>query len=140
MSEIGTGIEYPKLTIDGREYDVKFSRSALYRLDKAGFDIRTLGQEIGRWFPHQDPVTKEQVNGNIRISVLVDVLHAAIGDQVRVTPEQLADMVLPISLPPSEISARTAEIAIAITKAIAKTRPPVQPVAPAAAANGAQPN
>jgi hypothetical protein len=122
-----SGIEYPKLTIEGREYEVKFSRSAIYRLDKAGFDLRSLPGEIQGWFPRTDPVTKEAIPGRVRFSVVIDILHAAIGDQLRGTPEQLAELVGP---------ERVSEVLTVLVQAMAKTKPPTQQV-PVPAATGA---
>ncbi len=41
MSETnGTGVQYPTIELNGRPYDVKFTRAALYRMEKAGISFR----------------------------------------------------------------------------------------------------
>lgn len=113
---IGSGVEYPTLVIGGVSYVVKFSRGALYRLDKAGFDLRQLGPQLQQWFPKKlDDGT--EIPGNLRLSVLVDVLHSAIGDKFLGSPEQLAEA----------LGENIAEAAIAVVQAIAKMKPSPQP-------------
>lgn len=113
--QIGSGVEYPKLTIDGREYEVKFSRAAIYRLDKSGFDLRLLAGEVRGWLPSSE--NGIETPGRVRYSVMIDILHAAVGDQLRCTAEQLAELVGP---------ERTAEVAAAILGAMVKTKPSPQ--------------
>lgn len=122
----GNGIEYPKIEIAGTEYTVKFTRAALYRLDKAGFDLRTLATEIGRWLPKDTPSGRQ--DGYVRLSVLFDVLHAAIMDQLPpgTLPADLVAMALPDSMPLEEVSKRTAQIGVAIILAIGKMPLPAQ--------------
>ncbi len=125
---IGSGIEYPSLLIEGRLYVVKFGRAALYRLDKQGFDLRTLPTQINAWFPRKDADGNE-ISGSVRYSVLIDVLHAAVGDQLRCNPEELAEMVGPD---------RTAEVAMALVQSLSKMQPSARPTPqePAAVISG----
>jgi hypothetical protein len=132
-SGIGSGIEYPTLIIEGRAYVVKFGRAAMYRLDKQGFDLRTLPTQINGWFPKLDEFGKE-IPGSVRYSVLIDVLHAAVGDQLRCTTEELAEMVGP---------ERTPEVAMALIQSLSKMQPSAKPTLqePAAAmVSGEKPN
>lgn len=127
-TSIGSGIEYPTLLIEGRPYVVKFGRAAMYRLDKQGFDLRTLPQQINAWFPRKNEFG-EEVPGSVRYSVLIDVLHAAVGDQLRCTTEELAEMVGP---------ERTPEVAMALIQSLSKMQPSARPTPqePAAAISG----
>lgn len=124
----GSGIVYPTVEIAGRKYTVRFSRVALYRLDRAGFDIRTLAGEIQRWLPRE--TTTGHREGYVRLSVLFDVLHSAVSDQLPTgtTAEQLVEMALPHDMPPEEVPKKTAEYATAIILALGKMRPPTQSV------------
>jgi hypothetical protein len=71
-----TGIEYPTIELGGKTYIVKFSRGILYRLGKAGVDIRTtrgLGDTI-----------------NMPFTQLVDAYHVVIAFEG--THEELAEL------------------------------------------------
>jgi hypothetical protein len=118
----GTGIEYPTIEIAGKRYTVKFSRGALYRLDKAGFDLRELGPSIQRWFPNGGR------DGNVRLSVLFDVLHSAIAEQLPtgMNAMELCELALPMDSPGEETQKRVVEIATAIIQALIKMAPPAQ--------------
>jgi hypothetical protein len=125
ITPIGSGIDYPTLTLsDGVTYTVRFTRASVYRLDKAGFDVRKLGSEIQAWFP-KDLGNGLVQNGNLRFSVLVDVLHASITPQYTGTTDDLAELLdLPYVQP----------AALAVINALAKTWPsaqkPVETTAP----------
>lgn len=125
---IGSGVDYPTLEIDGKTYTVKFSRAALYRLDKAGFDLRTLPDELRQWFPHKDEAGRE-IPGRARLSVVIDILHAAISKEFHGTPEDLAEVTDP---------ERTAEIVSALVLAMSKMQPPTKRAPAAAAQTGEQ--
>ena len=120
---IGSGVEYPTLQIDGKTYTVKFTRAAIYRLDKAGFDLRSLPTELKSWFPHKEG--DDEVPGRVRFSVMIDILHAILGRELRCTAEELAEMIDPT---------RTPEVATALILAMSKMQPPAvrQPQATAA--------
>lgn len=124
ITPIGSGIQYPTLTLpDGVTYVVKFSRASVYRLDKAGFDVRSLGTEIQRWFP-KDLGNGLIQNGNVRFSVLVDVLHASIAPQFTGSADELAEM---LDLPLVPIAAQ------AVVESLAKMSPSTQRPAEATA-------
>lgn len=74
-----TGIVYPKITLGGVEYELKFSRGSLFRrMGNAG--VANLGDLMG---------------GNlIGFAKMIDTLHAILGDQYRGSADDLADMVL----------------------------------------------
>ena len=112
ISYNGTGIDYPRLTLGGVEYELKFTRGALlYRISRRGISVSTL----------RDPER--------RIAAGVDILHAIIGDQFGGTPEQLADLVF--------TEEKFAEVIQAVTVAVGKVFPPK--AEPAQAAAGAAP-
>jgi hypothetical protein len=72
----GTGVEYPKITLGGVEYEVKFTRAVMYRMGKLGIKF--------------EPTIKPDRVTVANFSQLVDVLHLAISFQG--TPEQLAEL------------------------------------------------
>jgi|SRR5215831_4986972 len=109
----GSGIQYPTIEIAGKTYTVKFSRAAFYRLGKAGFDLR-------QFAPLKD--------GLIAFSILFDLLHAAIADQlpVKLETEELVDMALPIDMPHEAARKRLEEIGSIVREAFSKIAPPPQ--------------
>lgn len=64
MQPNGSPVEYPTVSIDGVHYPVKFSNRALYRLDKAGVDLRAFGEKLKA--------------GRIGVSMIYDLLSAAL--------------------------------------------------------------
>lgn len=60
----GSPIEYPTVTVDGQEYQVKFSNRAIYRLDKAGVDLQQFGEKLK--------------SGRVGMSQVFDLLAATI--------------------------------------------------------------
>lgn len=42
-----TGIEYPKVELGGKSYEIKFTRAALYRLDDAGITFNPRFTQAG---------------------------------------------------------------------------------------------
>lgn len=74
-----TPIEYPTLTLsNGETVTVKFSKAAFYRMSKSGFDLSRLGD-------------KNQTFASY--AVIIDLLHIAVADQIKCTPDQLADLI-----------------------------------------------
>ena len=120
---IGSGVEYPTLEIDGKVYTIKFSRASFYRLDKAGFDLKTLPNQFKEWFPRIE--NGVEIPGQARFSVVIDVLHAAISKEFRGTAEDLAEVIDPERL-------ASGEVVTALTIAMLKMLPP--PVKPQATA------
>lgn len=116
MLNNGTGVEYPKLTLDGVAYEVKFTRAMLYRMEKLGVKFA--------------PTFKNE-NGKATVAMslanLVDVLHVATG--YRGTHEELAEAVF------DQRNAAVDALMVAWGKAFP---PPPQPQA-AAEANPASP-
>lgn len=80
MENNAMGIEFPTLDLGGKTYVVKFSGSALYRLEKLSV-----------------PVAFEKAeNGGVQLKLkqMVDMLHPIIN--FAGTHEDLADLVMPI--------------------------------------------
>jgi hypothetical protein len=108
----GTGIEYPKITLGGVEYELKVTRGALiYRFSQRGISLASLKDE-----------TK-------RVSACIDALHAMMGSQFAGTPEELTEMIF--------AEDKFKESLHAVMVAVGKVSPPK--VEPAQAAAGAAP-
>ena len=68
-------VEYPKITLGGTEYEVKFTRGLLYRLEKAGIVFT--------------PAIKNR-GASCGLVVLMETLHMAIG--FKGTVEELTEI------------------------------------------------
>jgi hypothetical protein len=112
----GSGVDYPTIDIEGVQYTLKFSRGAMYRLDKAGVDFRALARQFEKW-----------KTGFVHLSGLVDVIHACLAEQIPdISAAQLADMLLPISLQGTDYTDRVRVLAVAVSQALGKVWPPSQ--------------
>lgn len=87
-----TGIDYPTVEIQGRQCEVRITRGVLYRLSKAGFDLRSLPEIVAGWFPGSDGQ-----HGNIRYDVMIDLAHAILAPQLpgKPTADEIAEMMVP---------------------------------------------
>lgn len=70
-----TGIEYPKITLGGVEYEIKFTRATMYQLGKRG--IRFVPQISAG-------------GARMEFHEMVDVLYLTIG--FKGTPDELAEL------------------------------------------------
>lgn len=113
MEYQGTGIEFPKITLGGVEYELKFTRGALlYRISRKGIAMADLS------------------NANKRFACLFDILHAIISDKFSGTADDLASMAY-------EEDGKMKEIDAAVSVALGKAFPSTQP-AQATAVNAPQ--
>lgn len=64
--ENGTGVEYPTIELGGKSYTVKFTRSTVYRLEKAGIKFNPRFSNGGKTV-------------NMQFAEVVDVLAVCIG-------------------------------------------------------------
>lgn len=79
MAELnGTGVKYPTIKVGDAEYEVKFTRGVLYRLEKAGVIFNPRFTNGGKTW-------------TLSFSNVVDVLHACI--DFNGTHEQLAELI-----------------------------------------------
>jgi hypothetical protein len=76
----GTGIEYPTLELGGKTYTIKFSGSALYRLEKNRVEI----------------AFEKAANGGaaLKLTQMVDILHPMINFPG--AHDELAELVFPV--------------------------------------------
>jgi hypothetical protein len=119
----GSGVDYPTIEIEGQQYTLKFSRGAMYLLDKQGVDFRRLGRELQMWLPRKEVPG----SGQVHLSGLVDVIHACLAEQFPgVTAARFADMLLPIGLQGVDYQNRVGALAIAVIQALGKAWPPSQ--------------
>ena len=118
-TEPQTGIVYPSITIGGRAYTLKFSLGALFRLEEQGIDLGTLGAELRSWAAKKDAEGNVIEQGRVKITMLCKLVAAAIGDQVTLTPTQIADM-----LEFSDLF----EVVEKVSIALGKMRPPTKVV------------
>ncbi len=112
-----SNMEYPKLTLGGREYELKFTRGAMiYRVAKSGANFGDLyGNEPSK-----------------RLAAVIDCLHAALYGQFPGTVDELADLVI------GENKVGEATTALLVT--LGKVFPPTQAAAPADADQVPLPN
>lgn len=77
--ESSSPIVYPTVTIQGVQYQVRWSNRCLYRLDAMGCDLAEIAAQL--------------LTGRIRIKALMDLLAACIERKPRFDPEELSDMI-----------------------------------------------
>ncbi len=114
MSPIGNGqtppIDYPRVTIGGVTYVLKFSAGALYRLEKYGLDPANIRHLI-----------ETELNEGRRVMLICRLLSACLGTPLEggrwkpigVDPEELADLIHD----PKELAAIDAQLTQSLKKA-----------------------
>jgi hypothetical protein len=101
-----SNIEFPKITLGGVEYTVKFTRGGMiYRMIKSGASFADLVPGSPKFF-----------------SAVIDTLHAALFGQFAGSPEELAEIIV------SENKVK--DCAVALNVAMGKVFPPTQAAAP----------
>lgn len=101
-----SNIEFPKITLGGVEYVVKFTRGGMiYRMIKSGANFAELRPGHPKFF-----------------SATVDALHAALFGQFTGTSEDLADLMVTEN--------KVTECTAAILVAVGKVFPPTQAAPP----------
>src|SRR5579871_1218267 len=97
MSQNGTGIQYPEITLGGVTYVVRFTRGALlYRVAKRGLTIADV----------------YSTDGNKRLAAVFDLLHAMLGDYFLGTVEDLSEALV--------TEEKVAEATVAVISALGK--------------------
>ena len=100
----GSGIDYPRVTVNGASYEVKWTNATLYRLSKMGVDMAQFSANLKA--------------SKIELWMVYDVLSACIQGH-RFHPEDLAEAV-PV-----------AAAAKVVMDALGKVSPPAMAQAPA---------
>jgi hypothetical protein len=108
MSQNGTGVQYPEITLGGVTYTVKCTRAVLlFRLSRKGIAFTDLN----------DPKT--------RFAALFEIFHAMIGDQAQ--GKSVEDFVQ-IASDESKVQAVDIAVGQAIPKVFPSTQAPATPV------------
>lgn len=112
-------IVYPTVEIGGKAYTVKLSLGAVVRLERAGFDLRAINDEVRRWRSVRDESGAITQPGQVRLSVVCEILAAALQPHSGMTAEAIADLLELADLRPVFEA-----VARAVALAYAKLQPP----------------
>lgn len=83
-------ISYPRLEIPGKgTFRVKFSLGAVFSLEEMGVGMDEVARALQEWMPRKAQ-DGSVIPGRAKPTFLFKVLAACIGDQIKISPSELA--------------------------------------------------
>jgi hypothetical protein len=112
-------IVYPVVTLGGKEYTLKLTLGAIYRLEQQGIEITTLLREMQSWMPRRGEDGAVTEPGRVKVGVIIQLLVACMGPSSSgFTPEGIADL-----LDMSDLAPICIAVGQAVAVALAKIKP-----------------
>ena len=110
-------IVYPVVTLGGKEYTLKLTLGAIYRLEQQGIEITTLLREMQSWMPRRGEDGAVTEPGRVKVGVIIQLLVACMGPS-GFSAEGVADM-----LDMSDLAPICIAVGQAVAVALAKIKP-----------------